>query len=326
MIAGRQSLLCPSILETGDTVGIVAPAGPVNREKFETGVARLEGMGFNPVYSESIFDRDRYFAGSVGRRVDELHEMFQRPEVKVIVCARGGYGSNHLLPHLDLRLIAEHPKIVCGYSDVTTLLTYFHDRLGLVGFHGPMVAKDFAETDGVHLDSWIQATNGQRSWSITSADSRTLQPIVRGSAEGKLYGGCLSLLVASLGTPYEVQTDDTILFLEDLGEWPYRIDRMVMHLRYAGKLEKVRGIVFGEMVDCAPSADAGYTLVEAITRMVSDLGIPVAFGLRSGHVSTQNITLPIGVKSRLIVTDTVTLEMLEAATVSETETSKAGQD
>jgi len=294
-------------------VGIVAPAGPVNRQQFEAGVLALRQLGLSAVFSESVFDRELYFAGGVQRRVDELHEMFRLPEVKAIICARGGYGSNYLLPHLNLGLIAKNPKIFCGYSDVTTLLTHFHDRLGLVGFHGPMLAKDFARPDGVHLKSFSFA-------------SSSMESICKGEAEGKLYGGCLSLLIASLGTPYEIQTEETILFLEDLGEWPYRIDRMLMHLKYAGKLEKVRGIVFGEMLECSPPAEWGYTLQQAIARVLGDLNIPIAFGLRSGHVSAENITLPIGVQSRLTVAETATLEILEAATTPRSETTKAGQN
>jgi muramoyltetrapeptide carboxypeptidase len=323
---GRTSLRRPSILKNEDAIGIIAPAGPVNREKFDAGISGLRELGFNPVYSKNIFDRDLYFAGGVKRRVDELHEMFRRPEVKAIICARGGYGSNHLLPHLDLRLITDNPKILCGYSDVTTLLTYFHDALGLITLHGPMVSKDFAEPDGVHLSSFVSASGGKSLWSVSNSDSPTLQPIARGTAEGKLYGGCLSLLVASIGTPYEIHTDGTILFVEDLGEWPYRIDRMLMHLKYAGKLENVRGIIFGEMIDCSPSPDSGYTVQEAIERVLADVNVPVAFGLRSGHVSCGNITLPIGVRARLTVSETVTLEILEAATVPKAETIKVGRD
>jgi muramoyltetrapeptide carboxypeptidase len=297
----------------------------VNREKFDAGILRLRELGFNPVFSESIFNRDLFFAGGVRRRVDELHEMFRLPEVKAIICARGGYGSNHLLPHLNLGLIAHNPKIFCGYSDVTTLLTHFHDSLGLVGFHGPMVSKDFAHVDGVHFGSFSNASTGQLQWNVTCSDSPPLTALASGTAEGKLYGGCLSLLVASLGTPYEIRTADTILFLEDLGEWPYRIDRMLMHLRYAGKLERVRGIVFGEMVECSPPADSGYTLQEAIQRNLADLNIPIAFGLRSGHVSAGNITLPIGVRARLTVAEDVKLEILEAATVGRAESSGVGQ-
>ena len=326
MTVESSSLIRPPVLQKGDTVGIVAPASPVNREEFEAGVLALRQLGLEPVFSESIFERELYFAGGVQRRVDELHEMFRRPEVKAIISARGGYGSNYLLPHLDLELIGKHPKILCGYSDLTTLLTYFHDKLGFVGFHGPMVAKDFARPDGVNIKSFSFASSGQPQWGITNADSPSLTGICEGIAEGKLYGGCLSLLVASLGTPYEIQTEDTILFLEDLGEWPYRIDRMLMHLKYAGKLEDVRGIIFGEMLDCLPPADSGYTLQQAIRRILGDLKIPIAFGLRSGHVSAGNITLPIGVRAQLAVAENATLEILEAATSPRSEIIKAGQN
>ena len=322
----EHHLIRSAAINRGDTIGIIAPAGPVNREKLEAGIDRLRELGFNPIHLSNIFDRDLYFAGGVQRRASELHEMFRRTEVKGIICARGGYGSNYLLPHLDLELIGKNPKIICGYSDLSTLLTYLHDTLNLVSLHGPMVSKDFSEQDGIHVDSFLAATGGQASWTISNSDSPTLQPIVHGTAEGKLYGGCLSLLVASLGTPYEIQTDETILFLEDLGEWPYRIDRMLMHLKYAGKLDRVRGIIFGEMIDCATSPSSGYTIQEVIARMVGYLKIPVAFGLRSGHVSAGNITLPIGVRARLTVNETVSLEILEAATVSRAETLKAGRD
>src|SRR5581483_2439941 len=153
-----------------------------------------------------------------------------------------------------------------------------------VGFHGPMLAKDLAKVDGVHIESFLSAVSGTRSWGLGAAESPPLHPLRPGNAEGRLYGGCLSLLVASLGTPYEIETDDAILFIEDLGEWPYRIDRMLMHLKYAGKLDGLRGIIFGEMKDCGPPQGADYTLQQVITRALDNMNIPIAFGLRSGHV------------------------------------------
>ena len=216
MTAARKTLLRPPALGAGDTIGIVAPAGAVDRAEFVAGEARLRTLGFNVVYSEGIFERDIYFAGSVQRRVDELHEMFCAREVKAVICARGGYGTNHLLPHLDLDLIAGYPKVFCGYSDVTTLTTVLLQRTGLVGFHGPMLAKDFCKPDGVHVESFLSAVSGTQPWSLDTADSPALQPLRSGSAEGRLYGGCLSLLVASLATPYEIETEDAILFIEDL--------------------------------------------------------------------------------------------------------------
>lgn len=318
------STILPPALKQGDTVGIIAPAGPVDREQFELGCAALRRLGFNPIYSANIFSQDLYFAGTVKRRIDELHQMLRATEAKAIFCARGGYGSNYLLPLLDFDLFARNPKIFCGYSDSTTLLTQVHDRTGLAVFHGPMVAKDFARPDGVHLNSFFSATGAQQEWRIGQQDS-PLEALREGIAEGKLYGGCLSMLVASLGTPYEIETENTVLFIEDLGEPPYRIDRMLMHLGFAGKLEKVRGVVFGEMCGCGPPANAGYTLQEVLKRTLAGLQVPIAFGLRSGHVSAGNITLPIGVRVMLTVDQEVKLEILESATVPRTETIRVGQ-
>jgi muramoyltetrapeptide carboxypeptidase len=306
----------PPALRAGDNIGVVAPASYFKREDFEAGCAALLQMGYNPVYEESIFDRDLYFAGSVERRVRELESMFARDDVKAIICARGGYGSNYLLSALDIRRISSHPKVFIGYSDNTSLQTYFCDAANLVTFHGPMVAKDFAKSDGIDVESWQAALSGRENWRFDFDSDSGVRPLAQGSAEGVLYGGCLSMLVESLGTPYEIGTEGTILFLEDINAKPYQIDRMLMHLKLAGKLKDVRGIIFGEMLDCVQLANQGYTLEEVVMRIVGDLGIPVAYGLRSGHVSHQNITLPIGVSALLNVGGTgVTLEILEPATI-----------
>ncbi len=245
--------------------------------------------------------------------IRELEEMFARDDIRAIVCARGGYGSNYLLQTLDLHKIAAHPKIFVGYSDLTSLLTWFTDQTGLVTFHGPMVAKDFATSDGIDLASWQSALtiDAQANWQIAEASGA--KPLVAGNAEGILYGGCLSILVAALGTPFDIHTDGSILFIEDLAAKPYQIDRMLMQLKLAGKLNNVRGLIFGEMIDCRQAASQDYTLEEVVLRMVGDLKIPVAFGLRSGHVSRANITLPFGVRARLDVDSSVTLTILEAA-------------
>ena len=228
------------------------------------------------------------------------------PEVKAIVCARGGYGCNYLLPRLDLALVRANPKIFVGCSDVTTLLTYLSDATGLVTFHGPMLAGDFARPDGLDEDSWFAAVTSESlyRWEFGEDEVRALRP---GKATGKLYGGCLSLLAASLGTPYEIQTEGTILFLEDRGEAPYRIDRMLMHLKLAGKFEGVKGIIFGEMIDCDAPSGQSYTLQDVMLRIVGDMGVPVAYGLRSGHVSRRALTLPFGVDTTLTVAASVGL-------------------
>jgi muramoyltetrapeptide carboxypeptidase len=304
----------PPALRPGDTIGIVAPASNVKREDLEAGCEGLRRAGYRPFYFDSILQQDLYFAGSVQRRARELEDMFTREDVRAIVCARGGYGSNYLLKELDWEKIKAHPKILVGYSDLTTLLTYLSDSLGLVTFHGPMVAKDWARQDGVDLPSWQAALAGAPAWEPDLDAGSGATGLVEGSGEGILYGGCLSILVASLGTPYEIRTEGTILFLEDVAAKPYQIDRMLMQLKLAGKLTGVRGIVFGEMRDCVQTANQGYTLEEVVIRIVGELGVPVAYGVRSGHVKAENITLPIGVPARLKIRGgQVSLRILEAA-------------
>jgi muramoyltetrapeptide carboxypeptidase len=303
----------PAALVPGDVVGIIAPASNIDGAMLAAGCDVLRNLGYKPFYFESIFEQELYFAGSHERRVREFEEMIERDEVKAIICARGGYGSNYLLHAADCEKIVKHPKIFAGYSDLTTMLTYISDACGLVTFHAPMVTKDFALPNGVDLLSWQAAVSGTTSWTVR-ADSGA-KPLVSGSAEGNLYGGCLSILVASLGTPYEIRTEGTILFIEDVATKPYQIDRMLMQLKLADKLSGVRGIIFGEMLDCMQHKDQGYALEEIVLRLVGDLGIPVAYGLRAGHVSRGNITLPIGVHAELKVGENeVQLRILESAT------------
>ncbi len=281
----------------------------------EAGCEALRRLGYKPFYLDSILEKNLYFAGSAERRARELDEMFTRDDVHAIVCARGGYGANYLLDSLNLEKIKTHPKIFVGYSDITTLLTYVLDSVGLVTFHGPMVTKDFTHSDGVDPGSWEAALTGASEWAWISDRRSGVKPLVTGSAEGILYGGCLSMLVASLGTPYEIHTAGTILFIEDVAAKPYQIDRMLMQLKLAGKFADVRGIVFGEMLDCSQNNDQDYTLEEVVLRVVGDLGVPVAYGLRSGHVSRRNVTLPLGVRAALDVgRKEGSLRILESAT------------
>jgi muramoyltetrapeptide carboxypeptidase len=303
----------PPALRQGDKIGLIAPASSFNREAFLRGCDRLRQMGYEPVYSQDIFDRDIYFAGPAERRTQELHQYWQRDDIAALVCVRGGYGSNYLLEKLDYSLFAARPKILVGCSDITSLLTAISDRTGLVGFHGPMVAKDIA--DGTFDESsWQNALQGAANWTVPTTGVEVLQS---GKASGRLYGGCLSMLVASLGTPFEIQTEGSILFIEDVAEKPYRIDRMLMQLRLAGKLDGVRSFVFGEMLDCAPPKGETYTLQQVIMRVLELYKVPIVYGLKSGHVTGGNITLPIGVQAELEAQDAnVSLRILEAATVT----------
>jgi len=304
-------LVKPPALRPGDTIGIIAPASNIKRPDLETGCEVLQAAGYKTFYFDSILDRDIYFAGSVDRRVRELEDMFERADVRAILCARGGYGANYLLNALDLAKVNAHPKIFVGYSDITCLLTNFVGA-GMVTFHGPMAAKDWAHDGGVDVPSWENALCAAEPWEVPL--NTDVSGLVEGEAEGILYGGCLSILVASLGTPYEIKTSGTILFLEDLAAKPYQIDRMLMQLKLGGFFKGVRGIVFGEMLDCVQTASQGYTLQEVIMRIVDDLGIPVAFGVHSGHVTSGNITLPFGVRAKLSVRGPqVSLRILESA-------------
>jgi len=309
-----NSRIKPRALRPGDKVGIVAPASNIKRDMLEAGCDGLRQAGYEPFYFDSILDRDLYFAGSVKRRAQELEDMFARDDIRAIICARGGYGSNYLPVTLDPGKIISHPKILVGYSDITTLLCCIADSANFVTFHGPMVTKDFAVAGGVDMDSWQKAVGGAGPWEI--GEGSGAKPLLPGEGEGILYGGCLSMLAASLGTQHEICTAGTILFVEDIATKPYQIDRMLMQLKLAGKLKDVRGIIFGEMMDCRQSPDQDYTLEEVMLRIVAGLHIPVAYGLRSGHVSRANITLPIGVKARLEVGDQVKLKILESATIA----------
>jgi muramoyltetrapeptide carboxypeptidase len=312
MSSSEVQLVKPPALRSGDTVGIIAPASNITRADLDSGCEALRRAGYVPFYFDSILEQDLYFAGSVRRRVRELEDMFTRENVRAILCARGGYGANYLLQELDLAVIKANPKIFAGYSDITALLTHFLDAAGVVTFHGPMAAKDWAHEDGVDFRTWQAAVSSAAPWDVSL--NSDISALVEGEAEGVLYGGCLSILVASLGTPYEIRTKGAILFLEDVAAKPYQIDRMLMQLKLSGHLGDIRGIVFGEMVDCVQSAKQGYTLQDVVARIVGDLGVPVAFGVKSGHVSSGNITLPFGVRAKLIVRRGQTsLRILEAA-------------
>jgi muramoyltetrapeptide carboxypeptidase len=312
-LASAKILKAPA-LRQDDKVGLIAPAGSFSREAFLAGCERLRQMRYEPVYSPDIFDRDIYFAGTAERRARELKEYWQREDIRALVCVRGGYGSNYLLQHLDFNLIASQPKIFAGCSDITALLTAIHDRTGLVTFHAPMAAKDIGDGT-IDVSSWKNSLGGTAEWDLPAAGMEVLRA---GKAQGKLYGGCLSLLAASLGTRFAVETEDTLLFLEDIGERPYRIDRMLMQLRLAGKLEKVRGFIFGEMLGCEPPLDSTYTLQQVIMRVLAGYNVPVVFGLKSGHVTGNNITLPIGVQAELRAEgSSIELKVLEPATYRE---------
>jgi muramoyltetrapeptide carboxypeptidase len=243
-------------------------------------------------------------------RLRDLHHAFADDQVRAIFSTRGGYGANYLLDGLDLNLIAESAKPFMAYSDMTAMQLWLLDQIGLPVFHGPMLSADFSRPDGVHLSSLEAALSG-RPYTVGTQEG--LRPLHPGRARGTLYGGCLSILVALLGTPYEPQTEGKLLFIEDVSAKPYQIDRMLWQLREAGKLEGVRGVVFGEMLNCVSPGAPPELLEEVILRAFGNFKGPIAIGLRSGHVSRQNVTLTLGVEAELTVQEEVRLRLLEPA-------------
>jgi muramoyltetrapeptide carboxypeptidase len=246
----------------------------------------------------------------VEERLEDFHAAFADPAVDAIICSRGGYGSNYLLEQVDVNLVRANPKPFFAYSDMTVLQNALLDRSGLVTFHGPMAAADFHRQDGVDEESFETAVTGGMAEIGGTEGLRTLRP---GRVSGTLYGGCLSMIVSALGTPFAAETEGKLLFLEDINAKPYQIDRMLRQLILAGKLDGVIGIVFGEMVDCvAPGSD--FAILEAVILRVLDwFEGPIAIGLRSGHVSRANVTLPLGIAAELDLNGEPLLRFLEPA-------------
>jgi muramoyltetrapeptide carboxypeptidase len=305
------SLLKPAAVPNDASVAVVSLASTPQSERVERGLEALRVLGYTPQAAEHFLTRGPlYFAGTPEMRLRDLHHAFADDALRAIFCTRGGYGSNYLLDGLDLDLIAESAKPLMGYSDLTAPQLWLLDQIGLPAFYGPMLSADFSRPDGAHLPSLQAALSGKPYAVGADEGMRTLNP---GRARGILYGGCLSILVALLGTPYEPQTEDKLLFLEDTGAKPYQVDRMLWQLLQAGKLEGVRGIVFGEMLDCvSPGAPPGL-LEDVISRVFEDFRGPIAIGLRSGHVSRSNVTLTLGVDAELRAGDEAHLNLLEPA-------------
>jgi muramoyltetrapeptide carboxypeptidase len=297
---------------------VVSPASTPKPELVQAGMDCLHGLGYKTVLLPHALDcGPLYYAGTVEQRVADLHAAFADPGIDGILCTRGGWGSAELLPHLDAGLVRANPKVFVGYSDHTSLHVWLAREAGLVSFYAPMVAADFARAEGFDRASWGHAFGGDSGWSLTASDG--LRVLRAGVAEGTLAGGCLSILAEALGTPYAALPASAdaprVLYLEDIGTKPYQWDRMLLHLRYAGLLEHVSGIVFGDMRQCvAPEEEP--LLEQAVLHALADFAGPVAMGLRSGHVDAANLTLPLGVRVRLDLgaVGNPRMEFLEAAT------------
>ncbi len=309
----QSTVVKPAALRSGATLAVVSPASTPKPELVHQGISRLQALGYRTVLGKHALDHGPlYYAGTLAHRLEDFHAAFADSSIDGIICTRGGWGSAELLPYLDAALVRANPKAFIGYSDHTSLHSWLHNKANLVTFYGPMVASDFGRDDGIDMASWRHCVEGDASWSLGVADG--LRVLRGGVAQGSLQGGCLSILAEALGTPYAPQIADSVLFLEDIGTKPYQWDRMLLHLRYAGVLETVRGIVFGNMCQCVTADEAEY-LERAILHSLRDFDGPIAIGLRSGHVDTPNVTLPFGVTVKLDLADAGNPQMhfLEAA-------------
>jgi len=302
------SLVKPKALQSGSMLGLVTPASIARTELVQDGIAALQGMGYRTkLFPHALDAGPLNYAGTPENRVADLHAAFADPEVDGIICTRGGWGAAELLPLLDAGLIRHNPKALLGYSDITSLHVWLQQEANLVSFQAPMVASDFAK--GVpDIASWTAALTQDKPWAV-GPDSG-LRVLRSGAAKGTLSGGCISIYTEALGTPYGAlpRAGDSILFFEDIGTKPYQWNRMLLHVRYAGLLERVTGIVFGDMAQCV--APEEFALVdETILYALRDFDGPIGIGLRSGHVDAGNITLPWGVEVRLGFTDAANPQM-----------------
>ena len=295
-------------LQEGSRIAVVSPASAAKAERVERGLAHLRAFGYEPVLMPHALSRGPlYYAGTAAERAADLHAAFLDEKVDAILCTRGGWGSAELLPLLDAPLIRANPKIFVGYSDHSSLQTWFWKACGLPSFYAPMVAADWADADGVDERSWRAALHGAGSYDLGMADG--LRVLRRGVASGRLLGGCLAIVEAGLGTPWALEIEEpSVLFLEDIGVKPYQWDRMLQHLRFAGLLRKVRGIVLGDMSANVPPAEMEL-LEAACLHALRDFEGPIAIGLRCGHVTGGNRSLALGTWAEFECEDEVVLRV-----------------
>lgn len=293
-------MIKPKKLKLGDTIGIVAPGSPTTEEKVEKAYEKLKEMGFKVKLGKSCYSKYGYLAGRDELRAEDLNSMFRDTEVDGIICLRGGYGTIRILKLLDYNLIRANPKVFVGYSDITAIHIAINQISNLVTFHGPMAASDLAgDISKFSLESLFNSILHEDFDGNLKNPTEELITINGGVAEGQIIGGNLSLIASTIGTPYEIDTKGKILFIEEIGEEPYRIDRMLNQLKLSNKLQEAEGIILGNFSNCMPEdPDMSLTLEEVIDDLIRPLNKPTLYNLQAGHCD-PNITIPFGVRVRL---------------------------
>lgn len=291
-------MIHPNRLKKGDTIGVIAPAGPPDQEQLEKGIQFLEKLGHHVKLGRNINEVHGYLAGTDEQRLNDFHDMVEDQTIKAIIFARGGYGTGRLADQIDYELITKNPKIIWGYSDITYLHTAVRQNTDLITFHGPMVASDMGKKDFDPLSAKIFE---QLYEPTTLTYSEKISPLIEfavGEAEGKLIGGNLSLLVSTLGTPYEIDTKNKLLLLEDIGEEPYRIDGMLNQLKGAGKLTDASGVILGDFAEAEPKLKSSLSLEQVFTDYFTNFTGPVLSGFKIGHC-LPHFSVPLGANAKL---------------------------
>jgi muramoyltetrapeptide carboxypeptidase len=316
----KKSLIKPPRLKQGDTIALVTPGSYITEQEKEDSINNIQSLGFNVVYSDRLMQKNGYFSAVDKERAVDLNEMFGRKDVQGIMCARGGYGCARILPYLDYDLIQNNPKVLIGFSDVTAIQYAIYKNCGLITFHGPVSISTFSSFSVKNFENVLMNPTSELELVNSSTDNNYnlygITVISEGIAEGELIGGNLSICVSLIGTDYDIDYSDKIIFLEEFLEEPYRIDRMLTQMLQAGKFEDAAGIALGVFKLCEsnktnPSFQVSFSLMEVLKDRLGDLGIPVIYGLSFGHVADK-FTLPFGVRAELN-TETKKLKLLEAA-------------
>lgn len=283
-------------LKKGDTIGIIAPSGPEDYEKIKNNIELLKGLGFKVKEGKYIRNKWGYLAGNDYDRASDFNNMFLDNSIDMIMCIRGGYGAMRILPMIDFNIVKNHPKIFAGFSDITTLLNNISSKCGLITFHSPMLTSNLS--DKITCESFFNTVmNGYKNYTIQNPENFPTKSLSNiNKISGELVGGNLSLISSTIGTPYELNTKDKILFIEDVGESPYKIDRMLTQLRLANKLQDCKAFILGQFTQCSlPHYKRSLTLKEVISDRLLSLNKPTLSGIQSGH-SYPRLTLPIGAK------------------------------
>ncbi|HEY6264542.1 MAG TPA: LD-carboxypeptidase [Candidatus Acidoferrum sp.] len=305
----------PKALASGSRLGVFAPASPAPAVDMIAGLTELKRLGFQVVANQDT-KAEGYFAGSSLERVGGFQAAVNSDQVEGMIALRGGYGSTYLLDY-KLEKSLSNPKCLIGFSDITSLQIYLWQKCGWVTFYGPMVAAGLNSgpgvTKGYDENSFLQAIGRKEAgWKLRLRG----EPMLTGNATGRVLGGCMTLLEASIGTPWELDTRDSILVLEDRAMKPYQVDRVLMHLKQCGKFEGVRGIVLGDFPESEPAVAGAPTVREVCARILRLLGVPLIFGAPVGHTPRPMLTIPLGIKARLDADGEGTLEFLESAVVA----------